>query len=55
MTKIEKLRRNLPQEIEAGLFADPSNRRYFTGFPSSAGTVLFTPVSAYLIIDFRYF
>lgn len=55
MTKIEKLRRNLPQGIEAGLFADPSNRRYFTGFPSSAGTVLFTPGSAYLIIDFRYF
>ncbi len=28
---------------------------YFTGFPSSAGTVVITPQRAVLLIDFRYF
>ena len=51
--------KKLPLETEAGsidafLVTSPVNRRYLTGFPSSAGTVLITKEEAYFLTDFRY-
>lgn len=46
----EKLNKN-----EALIVTSDSNRLYFTGFPSSAGTLLITRESADFLIDFRYF
>ncbi|MBQ8531848.1 MAG: aminopeptidase P family protein [Clostridia bacterium] len=43
------------EEGQAALITSGVNRLYFTGFNSSAGTVLITKSSAFLIIDFRYF
>ncbi|WP_200814967.1 M24 family metallopeptidase [Scatolibacter rhodanostii] len=40
---------------KAGLILSPVNRRYLTGFPSSAGAVLLTEEETYLLVDFRYF
>ena len=40
---------------EALLIMSEENRRYLTGFPSSAGAVLITKDTAELLIDFRYF
>lgn len=40
---------------EALLVTSEENRRYLTGFPSSAGAVLITKNTAELLIDFRYF
>lgn len=40
---------------EAALITTPYNRRYISGFDSSAGTIVITKKSASLIIDFRYF
>lgn len=43
------------KENDAALITSDINRLYFTGFKSSAGAVLITKESAYLLIDFRYF
>ena len=43
------------KENEALLILSDSNRFYFTGFHSSAGSVLITKDEAYFFIDFRYF
>ena len=40
---------------EAVIITGDANRRYFTGFASSAGTLLITSHSADFIIDFRYY
>lgn len=40
---------------EALLIMSPVNRKYFTGFSASAGTLLITKNSADFIIDFRYY
>lgn len=42
-------------EGEAALITSDINRLYFSGFKSSAGTVLITQNGACLLIDFRYF
>ncbi|MDF2567675.1 MAG: yqhT [Oscillospiraceae bacterium] len=55
MNNIEKLTACLPPNIDAVLVTSSVNRHYFTGFESSAGTVLITREQSYLIIDFRYF
>ena len=39
---------------EAALVLSPQNRRYLTGFPSSAGCVLVTSEKSYFLTDFRY-
>ena len=39
---------------EAALTAAPHERRYLTGFASSAGYVLTTAEAAYFLTDFRY-
>lgn len=43
------------KDNQAALITSHTNRLYFTGFPSSAGTVLITKNKAILFIDFRYF
>lgn len=53
----ERLRRfadEMPEELGGALITSPVNRRYFTGFPSSAGTLLLLRERAYLIVDSRY-
>ncbi len=42
-------------ENEALIISDNINRRYFTNFPSSAGSLLITQKNSYLLIDFRYY
>jgi len=54
MSRIEKIKQNLC-DGEALLIKSAANRRYLTGFPSSAGAVLITRKCARLLIDFRYF
>ncbi len=53
-TRIENLRKILLKG-EAILITDDTNRCYFSGMHSSAGHLLITQNSAYLLIDFRYF
>lgn len=52
--RIEKIQSKLG-ENEALLIENDSNRFYFCGFTSSAGTIIITKQKAYLIIDFRYY
>lgn len=54
MTKAELLAKALPQGIDGALITSEQNRRYLTGFPSSAGLVLVTHTAAYFLTDFRY-
>lgn len=42
-------------EFDAVLILSPVNRRYITGFKSSAGIVLITPEKTVFFTDFRYF
>lgn len=49
---------NLQKKINNGqavIITSESNRFYFTGFHSSAGTVVITKNNAFFIIDFRYY
>ena len=55
MTNIEGLQHKLPDSIEAVLIVSPVNRRYYTGFSSSAGALLITREKSCFIIDSRYF
>lgn len=52
--RIEKIQQGL-ENNEAVLISGGANRFYFTGFNSSAGTVLITKEASYFLIDFRYF
>lgn len=53
--RFAKLWELLPEQIDGALITSDLNRRYFTGMPSSAGTVLSLRGGvSYLIIDFRY-
>ena len=48
----------IQSSLEAGqalLVTGDTHRYYFTGFHSSAGSVLFTPEEAVFLIDFRYY
>ncbi len=59
-TNVQKLAGKLPQfigedTIDAALIVGAVNRRYFSGFSSSAGVVLVTREQSYLLVDFRYF
>lgn len=51
--RIEKIQ-ELLKDGEAAIISDGSNRLYFTGFPSSAGTIVITKNDACFFIDFRY-
>ena len=54
LKRTRKLRAKLPVNT-AALILTQVNRLYYSGFNSSAGTVLITPVSATLFIDGRYY
>ena len=55
MTRLEKIRAKMKEkELCALLVTSGENRRYVTGFGSSAGNVLITMDKAYFIVDFRY-
>lgn len=58
-TKIQQLQAMLPLKRENGgadalLVTTDVNRKYLTGFASSAGAVLITPEKAWFFTDFRY-
>lgn len=55
MSKIDFLSKNLPEQIDAVLITSEQNRRYYTGFPSSAGILLVAKECACFFIDFRYY
>ena len=55
MNKLPVLMQNMPENLDAALITSDTNRRYYTQFPSSAGTVVVTRDKSYLIIDSRYF
>lgn len=52
--RIKKMQKCLAEPGEAAIIHSNANRLYFSGFKSSAGLVLITRTSAYLIVDFRY-
>ena len=52
--RLDFLLQKLPQGIDAALITHPANRKYFTGFASSAGTIVATRDGCYFIIDSRY-
>lgn len=55
MTPIDRIRAILPDDTAAALVTSPVNRRYLSGFSSSAGAVLITTQEAFLLVDFRYY
>lgn len=55
MNATEKLQAFLPDENTAALVTSEVNRRYLSGFASSAGAVLVTKSATRLLLDFRYF
>lgn len=54
MTRLERLFKGLPSDVNSVLITSDVNRRYFSGMKSSAGTILAFRDKAYFIIDFRY-
>ncbi len=59
-TRAQRLQALLPQEdngmpVDGALIVSGANRRYLTGFPSSAGYVLVTREQAWFLVDFRYY
>lgn len=53
--RIQALRKSMNEQGVPGfLVSSNANRYYLSGFTGSAGSVLVTPESAYLITDFRY-
>ena len=52
--RIEAISKSLTEE-QAAIISSTANRRYLTGFSSSAGTVVITREKAYFLVDFRYY
>ena len=52
--RISKLQEALTAN-QAVLLFNEYNRIYFSGFPSSAGTIVITKSKAFFLIDFRYY
>tara|TARA_Y100001936_G_C16069115_1_gene669315 strand:+ start:690 stop:1775 length:1086 start_codon:yes stop_codon:yes gene_type:complete len=54
-SRLKKLRSKIGnQELDAIFISNAENRRYFSGFTSSAGYLLVTPDQAIICTDFRY-
>ena len=51
---LARLCRELPEGADAALIESDVNRRYYTGFPSSAGVLVAMRDAAVFLIDFRY-
>ena len=54
MDRIKRLSQQLPENIDAALITSDVNRRYYTGFVSSAGALFVTRKEAVLLLDSRY-
>ncbi len=54
MDRIKRLAHDLPEDMDAALIPSEVNRRYYTGFVSSAGALLVTREKAVLLLDSRY-
>lgn len=54
-TNIEKLMEFIPDTNTCAVVTSQVNRRYFTGFKTSSGTLICFKEKAYFIVDFRYF
>ncbi|HEX3027354.1 MAG TPA: Xaa-Pro peptidase family protein [Clostridia bacterium] len=54
MKYIEMLQQSLPDGMDGVIIFSEHNRRYFTGFDSSAGLLLVTRDAACFLTDFRY-
>ncbi|MDL2233923.1 Xaa-Pro peptidase family protein [Ruminococcaceae bacterium OttesenSCG-928-L11] len=54
MNQIERFRPRIPDHVDAVLIRSNANRAYFTGFRTTAGTLLFTREKAFYIVDSRY-
>lgn len=52
--RLAGLQKAMPEEFGAVLVTSPINRRYYTGFRSSAGVLLVTRKKSYFITDSRY-
>ncbi|GIT17417.1 MAG: hypothetical protein CM1200mP39_02230 [Dehalococcoidia bacterium] len=53
--RVEKLRERLAQDnLDAIFISNAENRRYISGFESSAGYLILTQNDAVLCTDFRY-
>ena len=55
MTALKALQAFLPDEQTAALITSDVNRRYLSGFASSAGAALVTKTRVRLLLDFRYY
>lgn len=55
MTRLERLAQRLPEDLHAGIITSETARRYYTGFPSSAGVLLVSREKSWFFIDFRYY
>lgn len=51
----DRIKNATDKEFDAVLLISPVNRRYITGFKSSAGFVVIRPDGTFFITDFRYF
>lgn len=51
---LKKLIESLPADIDGMLIESPENRRYFTGFPSSAGILIAAKQGSVFLTDSRY-
>ncbi len=54
MDRIKRLAAALPEDIDCAMITSEVGRRYYTGFPSSAGVLLVTRAGATLVLDSRY-
>ncbi len=52
---IARLASKLSDKKHAALITSDINRKYMTGFKSSAGVVLITKEASYFLVDFRYY
>jgi len=52
--ELKTLMQRLPEGVDGAIIGSDTNRRYFTGMKSSAGTLVLTRNAARFIIDFRY-
>ena len=55
MTAIQRIQGFLPDDATAALVTSEVNRRYLSGFASSAGAILVTKNRSILMLDFRYY
>jgi len=54
MTQVEKAALGIPEEAQAAIVTGQFNRRYLTGFNSSAGVLIVSRGGSSLIVDARY-